>query len=381
MRYLRTLLKHWYLCILPLVIIPVAVTYYGSRQPPLYQSSALLNVDKPAFLSAQDFAADPTTPPAQYETTAMTELLQSTTFAATVAAQTPLAHVFNLHTQAGRDAAAARISSEVRIAPSAVGTHLIWVSATDTSPHIAQAIVSALLNQYAARYQADRLQLDQQAVTYYQQQLAIAQSQLAQDIQRLRLYQRQHPGSARSQPTTDPQLARLQNQLNQDQARANTLTNQLVTVQQDAQAVPIAASDLFRVIDPPQLPLQPTISESKLLLTYFGGGLAAALVLVSLVVVGLTRLDRKIYATEDLRAIAKDLGLDLVAIESLPRLVEAGRGGIEGGTWLGETAEALLPAFAAQGRHMSEPTQQTPQQWARMPNSIPQDVRDAGEQA
>jgi hypothetical protein len=44
-------------------------------------------------------------------------------------------------------------------------------------------------------------------------------------------------------------------------------------------------------------------------LTYTGGGLAAALALVALIVLIRTQLDRKVYAEDDLVAIQEDLGL------------------------------------------------------------------------
>jgi hypothetical protein len=70
-------------------------------------------------------------------------------------------------------------------------------------------------------------------------------------------------------------------------------------------------SQLFQVTNAPKVPTRPTPAWKKLLLTYTGGGLAAALALVALIVFIRTQLDRKVYAENDLRIIQEDLGLPL----------------------------------------------------------------------
>jgi uncharacterized protein involved in exopolysaccharide biosynthesis len=325
MRYLRTFFKRWYLYIIPIVILPAVVTVYGYGKLMLYNSTALLYVDKPVFLSAQDFGWNPYLSPAQNEASSMAELLLSETFVDNIAARTDLAATYNLDTRGGKDQAFARIAPEVAITASTAGPNVLLLSVTDKNPRIAQQVAAALLDGYTAYFEDHRLQLDQQAVTLYTQQLATAQGQLNQATQRVQEYLYAHPGVSAG-ANTDPQLAQLQQELSQDQAQVNQLNSQLSVVKQDMQATASPGSGLFRVLDAPQVPLQPTI-EKKKLLVYTGGGLAAALALIGLIVAGLTQLDRKVYLAADLQAIADSLDLDLPALETLPVIVGIGSGG------------------------------------------------------
>jgi uncharacterized protein involved in exopolysaccharide biosynthesis len=313
-RYARTFVKRWYLYIVPIIVLPVLATIYGHGQLMLYNSTALVYVEKPAFLSAEDFGWNPYLSPASNEASAMQELLQSESFVATVAQNTDLANMYDLNTRAGKDAAFYRITPEVSIYASDIGPHNLFVSVTDRSPHMALQIVQALLAQYSAYYQNHRIEVDKQAISFYGQQLAAAQSQLAQDAAQLQEYLGQHLGANGS---TDPTLANLEQQVQQDQSKVSNLQTQLANLRQDMQAINTGGSQLFTVLDPPQLPLAPTIQRKKLLM-YTGYGLGAALGVVGLCVVLLTLLDRKVYTRYDLQVIGDSLDLDLPAIETLP---------------------------------------------------------------
>lgn len=375
MRYVRTFLKRWYLYVIPMVVLPVVVTVYGYGKLMLYNSTALLYVDKPVFLSNQDFGWNPYLTPAQNEAMSMGELLQSETFVDGVAARTDLAATYNLDTRIGKDEAFGRIAPEVTISASATGPNVMLLSVTDKNPRIAQQVAAALLDQYSAYYEDHRLELDRQAVTLDTQQLAAAQGELNQASQRVQEYLYAHPGVPASS-NTDPQLAQLQAQVTQDQSQVSQLSGQLATVKQDMLATSSPASGLFRVLDEPQVPLQATIAKKKLLL-YTGGGLAAALALVGLIVAGLTQLDRKVYLAADLRVIADELELDLPAIETLPVILGIEHGGHANGDAEDDSIDGILmPVLTALPRLQESQMRQGIRRLAGRGNTV-QAIADA----
>jgi uncharacterized protein involved in exopolysaccharide biosynthesis len=310
MRFLRTLVKHWYLYLVPVIIIPLVVTLYGFNKLTLYSSTANLYVDRPVLLTNDQSNWNTYLTAAQNEATEMQQLLAFQSFVVGVAGKTDLAQLYDLSTDAGKSQAYARLTSEIAIdAPS--GPNVLVVTVNDKDPHLAQQIVTALLAYVQSYYQSHRQELDQQAQTFYQGQLQTAESSVAADAAKIQEYCRSHQESCSPLAQIDPALSELQAQLAQDQQTANDLKSQLTAIQRDMQATDSSASTLFRVMDAPQLPTKPTLDKKKLLVTYTGGGLAAALALVALIVFLRTVLDRKVYGEDDLRIIEEDLGLTL----------------------------------------------------------------------
>jgi uncharacterized protein involved in exopolysaccharide biosynthesis len=313
MRFLRTFTKRWYLYVVPIILVPVIVTVYGFNKLSVYESRATLYVDKPSFLSPEQFGWNPYLSPAQNVAEQMSELLSIKSFVMSVAQKTDLANRADLT----GDAAVARISSEVSVAAPGVGPHVVVVSVTDKEPHLAQQINQVFLDVFKAYYQSHRIADDTRAQYFYQNQVQSAQSAVAQDVAKEQDYCHQHPDMC-AVTQVDPTLAQLQNQLSQDHQALATSESQLLLVNQDLAATNTSTSDLFQVPDPPSLPV-PSLDKKKLLTVYTGGGLAGALGFVALIVIGLTQLDRKVYMTDDLRAIQDDLELDLAGgIVALP---------------------------------------------------------------
>lgn len=330
MRYLRTFLKRWYLYIIPIILFPIVTTMVGYNALMLYNSSALLYVDKPVFLSTDDFGWNGWLSPAENQSESMRQLMGSETFVAQIAAKTDLAETLDLSTHAGKDSAFTRIGSEVTIAATGTGPNTITLAVTDRNPRLAAQIAQSALDVFATYYQSHRLSLDRDGIAFYQQQLQSAQSTLAQDSAKLQEYLNQHPEAVGTNGSTDPMLATLQQQVNQDQATVTTLNTQIASLRQDQQAATSGSSTFLRVLDAPEVPLRPTLQKKKLVTTYTGGGLAAAAGLDALIVILLTLLDRKIYFVQDFRKIEEELDIDLPMIEVLPVIPEIGGGRRQG---------------------------------------------------
>lgn len=344
MRYLRTFLKSWVLYLIPLLIVPLVTTAMGYQSLMLYQSAALIYVDKPVFLTVD--SSNPWLSPADNQAMSMSELLQSESFVTTIAQQTDLAKMLDLTTENGRNAAYSVIGSELSVYATGRGPNTIVVSATDKSPHLAQQIVQASVTEFTSYFQSHRVQLDQQGIGFYEQQLATAQSQYAQDSAKLTDYLNRHPGASVTGGSTDPTLTSLTQQAAQDQTTITTLQAQIDSLRSDSQAATTGTATFLRVLDQPQLPLQPTLALRKLAMTYTLGGLGGAAGLDVAIIVLLTLLNRKVYFTEDLRKIGDDLELDGIMIEKLPNLATLGGGRPR--PWIGGRSSSMLsPVMAA----------------------------------
>jgi uncharacterized protein involved in exopolysaccharide biosynthesis len=330
MRYLRTFLKRWYLYIIPMILFPIVTTMIGYNALMLYRSSALLYVDKPVFLSTDDFGWNSWLSPAENQAESMRQLMGSETFVAQIAAKTDLAETLDLSTQVGKDSAFARIGVDTTIVSTGTGPNTITLAVTDKNPHMAAQIAQGALDVFATYYQSHRLSLDKDGITFYQQQLQSAQSTLAQDSAKLQEYLNRHPEAVGTNGSTDPTLATLQQQVNQDQSSVTTFNAQIASLRQDQQAAATGSSSFLRVLDPPDVPLRPTLQKKKLVTTYTGGGLAAAAGLDALIVIVLTLLDRKIYFVQDFRKIEEELDIDLPTIEMLPIIPEISGGRRQG---------------------------------------------------
>jgi hypothetical protein len=318
MRYLRTLLRHWALYAIPLLLLPAIMTAYGYYSLRTYKSEALLFFQRPSFLPTVGIGWDSNKTPAQNQADAITELLGSETFMTGIAGRTGLRYVYHLDTQAGRDAAFARLTTDLVVQPTQTGADTLTITAQDSDRWYAQEIVQATITQYTKYYENHRLQADQQAITFFTDQATAEQNLVTQDANHIALYLRGHPEKPAA--PLDPELFALQQTQNQDQNTLNHTTDNLKLAHDDYQATN-AAGSLVQVLDAPTVPLHSSLVKRKLLLDT-GIGFGIALALVALVVVFLTRRDRRVYFTQDLLAIGEELDWDLPTVQHFPILKE-----------------------------------------------------------
>jgi uncharacterized protein involved in exopolysaccharide biosynthesis len=320
MRFLAKLLQHWYLYLIPVLTLPVLVGIYGLRSQQVYESSALLYIQDNSQVTGINISGfSQYASPAQNVSNAMNELLQSETFVVTVASGCPdLANAYDLTTRGGQDAVAARLTADIGISPSAVGTSTVVVLADDKSPKVAQEVVLSMITTFSSYFATQRLALDTKSEQFLLKEVNDAKTQVAQDAQRIQQYEDAHPGTPVDR-NLDPTLAQLIQQHDQDAAAEQALSEKLTTVQFDIAAAKQGNSDLYTVLDQPQLPLRST-QHLKKLLVYPLAGLGGALALIVLVVGLRTLMDRRVYTTRDLRVIAEDLELEISSLLTVPLL-------------------------------------------------------------
>lgn len=325
MRFVAKFFRRWYLYLLPLIVLPVLATQYGKQSLTIYESSALVYINKPDAIIGTATTFNQYLSPGENGANAMNEALLSETFVVGVAQQTDLARVYDLKSQYGQDAVTARIRGDVAIAATTAGLNTLTVTVDEKTPHLAQQIADALINQFITYFNQGQQNWDKKQIAFYQQQLSDAQATVKQDQARITQYLQAHPSLiSTAQQQTDLTYQSLNQNLQNDQARVNTLTGTLSSVQLDLSAAQSDLSDIFNVEDKPRVPLSSTLHLKKLIV-YPAGGLAAALALVVLIVGVQTMTDRRVYSKGDLRTITENMELDIPTIEAVPVLRGLGK--------------------------------------------------------
>lgn len=319
MRFLAKLLKHWYLYLIPVLLLPVAGTLYGKQKLSIYETSALLYVHSSDALTGTNTDFNSFSSPAQNGADLINELLQSTTFVVTVAQSTDLAKQFDLTNRFDQAIVAGRIRGDVTVLPSSTGGNLVTVTVDDKSPTIALQVATALLNSSSDHVESQRLNKDKADETFVRQRLDQVNAKVAVDLQKLTAYTNAHPEVLSVGRVPDAQYQQLQDAYKNDQTTWSKYNDQLNTIVSDEAAASTGNSKVFDVQDPPLPPLRPTL-HLKGLIPYLGGGLAAALALILLIVGTRTLLDRKVYSTRDLRNITEELELDIPVLDEIPML-------------------------------------------------------------
>ena len=319
MRFLAKLLKHWYLYLIPVLLLPVAGTLYGKQKLSVYETSALLHVNSSDALTGTNTDFNSFVSPAQNGADLMNQLLLGTSFVISLAQSTDLAKQFDLTDRTDRGIVATRIRGDVVIYPTGVGGNLVTLTVDDKSPTIALQVATALLSSSSNYIEGHRLAQDQINEAFIQQQLDQVQAKIATDVKKLQDYIAAHPNAGALGSPPDAQLQQLQEAYQTDQTTWVKLQDQMRSIKSDEAAANSRTSTVFDVLDAPLPPLRPTL-HLKGLIPYTGGGLAAALALILLIVGTQTFLDRKVYSTRDLRNITEEMELDIPVLTEIPVL-------------------------------------------------------------
>src|SRR5262245_33290995 len=140
MRFLVKLLQHWYLYLIPVLVLPIAGTLYAKQKLSVYETSALLQVNASDAVTGTNTDFNSYNSPAQNGADRLNELMQSNNFLVTVASQTDLQHWYDLNNRGDQGIVAARIRGDVVIAPTSVGGHNVTLTVDDKSPTLALQI-------------------------------------------------------------------------------------------------------------------------------------------------------------------------------------------------------------------------------------------------
>jgi hypothetical protein len=319
-RTLEVIFRHPLQLLTLIVLLPivgVAVPYF--TVPHTYQSTASVWALQRYFvIGATGPESDLTATPAQTQTIALTELLQTNNFVLSVVKGIDLAPTLGLSDSVMNDpqqlqeAFFNEISKRVAVTSSAY--NLFSISYTNPNPRIAQQIVESVITNFGRQSLGLSVAEGQNLLGTYQVQLATAQKDLDNAIAAETQYNLAHPGLPSDKLISDPQLAVLDAQRVQAQATEQIIQNIINTIHQSINTQGLDSNTLFQVIDAPQLPDRPA-SRTKDYLVGGGVGLAVALLACVMYLVIAVRRDRGIYSPKELQ--------DLVAfpvIMQLPNL-------------------------------------------------------------
>jgi uncharacterized protein involved in exopolysaccharide biosynthesis len=323
-KLLESLFRYKFLLLVPPILIPLIVTPIAvMANPPLYESSVSVWVDRPAYLSSQ---ADGSTwmTGVQTQSNRLNELLRTRAFLDSVAQRTSLAPLVG--NPVGEARIADIINRSVSIGSPAGGPaggsseHLLIVHAQANSAALSVELCKAIVDAYQEKAAADQSDQASVAAQFYQSQLQDAKQQLTKATNDLRRYvaSQQTDGTSDSlgDPTqpgaiplamVDSKLASLQGNVQAAQNAVQTAQSSLAQAQQDAMVAQEGQQYGFQVLDDAQLPTAAT-PQTKKIMIYPIASLLAGLGLSCLLLVLLVASDRSIRSETDLAPGVRVLG-------------------------------------------------------------------------
>jgi hypothetical protein len=287
-----------------LPIVGVAVEYF--LVPRTYQSAASLwALQRYAVIGATGLESDLQSTPAQTQTTALTELLQTRSFVLTVVKGIDLAPTLGFSESAMpdpqqlQDALFNEISKKVLV--TSQGYNLFEISYTNRNPQVAQQVIQSVIENYGLQSVGLSVAEGQNLLESYQTQLQNAQQDENTIVAAEAQYIAAHPELTPNKLPSDPQYALLQARVVQAETNVQNIQNTINTIQQ---SISSSANTLYKVIDAPQIPIHST-SRTKNYLIGGGVGLAVGLLACSIFLIILVRRDQALYTASDLQSVVE----------------------------------------------------------------------------
>jgi hypothetical protein len=288
-----------------LPLLSVIVVYFFV--PRTYQSTAALwALRRYEIIGATGPESDLTSTPAQTQATALSELLQTRSFALAVAHAVNLAPTLNLtsdvlaNTQKLDDALFTEISKNVTVTPQ--GYNLFGVGYANSNPRVAQQVVELVITNFGYQSIGISVSEGQYILANDQRELANALKEANVAAAAEAQYIAAHPHLTPQDLANDPQFALLHAQRQQAQSNVQNIQQNIATVSQAISSQGTSADNLFKTVDAPNIPTQP-VSRLKLYLLSGGTGLGVAILACMLYIVIVVRRDRSLHTTHDLQKI------------------------------------------------------------------------------
>ena len=293
-----------------LPLISFAIVYI---QPRSYQASAnLWALRRYEIIGATGPESNLTATPADTQAATLSELLQTRDFALNVAKATDLPPTYDASIRSDHqsldDALFNEISHGVQVASQ--GTNLFAITYVNHNPKIAQEVVTAVIQAYGLQSQGFATFEGERLLQAYQAQLTKARQDADVAAQVEAQYLKAHPDvqdligrtSTQYAALADPQYGLLQARTEQALAQVASIENNIADLNQSIAVQGSSANDLYKVLDPPVIPVRPT-SRTRLLLVGGGAGLAIAILACALYLIFMVRRDYAIYAVLELRKV------------------------------------------------------------------------------
>lgn len=300
---LETIFRRPIHLLLLILLLPAIAIAIASFLPRSYQSTtSLWALRRYIIIGATGPESDLMSTPAQTQATALTEVLQSRTFALTVAHETNLSSTLapNVRSdpQKRDDALFQDISTNV--VPAAQGYNLFKITYTNRNPRVAQEVLQAVIHGFDVQSESFSSVEAKQLLNGYQTQLAQAKKQANAAAQAEAQYIQNNPYNDYA---IDPQYQLLHAETQQAQVNVTNIQTQIDTINQEIALQGSGPGTLFQTLDPPSFPTSP-VSRLKTFLIGGGIGLGLALLACVLYVVLSVRRNRVVYTPLDLEKVA-----------------------------------------------------------------------------
>jgi len=351
-RFLEAFFRHAVLILLPAVVIPLDVAAAMLSTPPQYEAQAGMWVEQATYLSYSTDDINRYLPPAMNQRNRLVELMQTKSFLAEIADQTPLAPI--AVGPSGDESLRQIFARDFEAVAS--GDHLLTLRFRAEDRETAVAVLSTMVAEFKARASADRYGQAQVAITFYQSRLADAEGELVTARNGLSKYLAENPAvaaalaSAASDPARfDPKFAEVQRRVDVSQRDADAARGSLERAELDVAAGVQGLELGFRIVDPVQASETPSRQLRKLLIYPIAALLLGLFLSASLLL---------LFALSDrsVRTLA-DLGPDVVILGVLPHLRPQGVARRSGAAVtrrsVGFPAGALVPLRSSRGRKAS----------------------------
>jgi uncharacterized protein involved in exopolysaccharide biosynthesis len=296
--------------LLVMLIFPIIVSLViAFVLPRSYQASASLwALRRYEIIGATGPETNLLATPAETQVSALSEMLQSRSFALTVAKSANVISTLRLsdqelaNPQVRDDALVKEISQHVQV--TSKGYNLYEVSYTSNDPVVAQRVVKTVIDEYKKQGQLFSVTEGQRILAAYQTQLTQAKSDTDKAAVAESQYLTSHPEIAKSgnNPLNDPQYALLDSKRLQEQSILQNLQSTIASLKQTLSAQSTGVDSFFSIVD---APIVPDIALSRLRLFLMSAGVGAGIGVLAciLYILILMRRDRAIYSSSDLQKV------------------------------------------------------------------------------
>lgn len=293
-KLLEAFFSHLWILLIPVVLAPAAVLMLRETTP-VYESQSTVWVDRSLDGAALVGDGPSWISPAQHQATALNDLLTTRRFRTGVAERAGILSATAPVTSVNE------VVAELDMSVGALGANLVGISARSSDPQVAAKLVDAVTAEFSERFATEAARTSASEATYYEKQLAIAESELADREAALNAYVADNPDVAdtSSGPSTDRNFLLLLDRVDQQRAEVSTLDATLRDIEGRLASAPQVFAAAFLVQDEAQAP------ESPLPVTAtdrFGPPFAALLLGVAIsaaYLYALYRMDHTVRSAED----------------------------------------------------------------------------------
>jgi hypothetical protein len=295
LRYLNTFARNIWLLIIPVLLIPLVVNVMGKS---VYTAKANLWVEQPLYVDQQRRAdGSSSDSPSKQLVSLFNELMSTNTFLNNILENTTMLKA-SVENEADRIATLDSISKSVKI--EAGSWRLITLTVTGEQSKQTLELLQAVVNRLTVYYDDRVTSQNKSAVAYYQSQLDKANAALKDATDKMDQFLAAHPNAngadSAAKATSAEQIEYVNLSQNRDAARRDyddARTN-LQRLDASYNAYKQGQDTNLRVQDKPYVEAAPGDGRFRSLLMGVGISLAVGGILVTLIVIVMTWLDRSV---------------------------------------------------------------------------------------